>query len=433
MTSRIVFLLASILLVSGDALATSCASVPVCASVSPNSVLFVGLVVENSASADGLLRNIRMEVQEVFAGLKEDLHEVNLVNEGNWLLKGHVYLIDAFRNQEGTMLLRLCGASQEAESSNDFLSYLRERKKGKGETSLTVSASAEYRPLQDVEIRITGPKGEHVAMIGHEGKVKFSDLEPGKYSILAAKLHYELDPDERSDNQVEVPAHACAAARVQLKSHAKVSGSVRNAAGKAVSDLPIELLAITVPGQNDDYGPLSFSATTDAEGQFTFEGVLPGRYHLGINIIRYLRDSPLPRTYYPGYRTASEAVPIAVDAGGQVDGLELRLPDYGNKRKIVIQVVDEAGKPIEGAGVGNDASRSRSDRSELAALPANLKTGRDGLLITEGYEAARYLIRSSFRPTQDFRDILSSETLEILPGKSTVEILLVLKPIFKRP
>jgi len=83
-------LIANILWIAPAARATSCDHPPVCARVHPNSILFVGLALESVVPANDSLVNIRMEVQEVFAGLKEDIHEVNLVTELNWLLKGHV-------------------------------------------------------------------------------------------------------------------------------------------------------------------------------------------------------------------------------------------------------------------------------------------------------------------------------------------------------
>jgi hypothetical protein len=170
-----------------------------------------------------------------------------------------------------------------------------------------------------------------------------------------------------------------------------------------------------------------FLATTANDGTFRFDSVVPGRYLLGSNIIG-LNSSTIPPTYYPGRAERDGAVPIDIEPGANVDGLDFMLPDLGTMREIKICVVDEAGSPVNGAGVGVSFFNYLK---VTASLGENLVTGGQGCLKTKGYARLSYPINASYRPDgADFRQIRNSETVEVPPGEEAiVKILRLGKPI----
>ena len=74
----------------GDLLATSCSVPPPCARVRVGSVLFVGTVIDAGvvAGTEDSTRDVRFQVDEVFAGLSPSVKEVVVSTKGSWLGKG---------------------------------------------------------------------------------------------------------------------------------------------------------------------------------------------------------------------------------------------------------------------------------------------------------------------------------------------------------
>jgi len=78
-TLRGLVILVTFACVQRDAIATSCSVPPVCDRVPPDSVLFVGSVIDpgvEPGSRSGSNRNAVISVKEIFRGLPEDTKEV---------------------------------------------------------------------------------------------------------------------------------------------------------------------------------------------------------------------------------------------------------------------------------------------------------------------------------------------------------------------
>jgi len=211
-----------------------------------------------------------------------------------------------------------------------------------------------------------------------------------------------------------------------LSAEAEVSGFVRDARGAAIASLQLELISIPKdPLQRLSPNEPWFEAKTDSEGRFRFESVSPGRYYLGANIMDYLRNSSVPRTYYPGQRSRDGAIPIEVKLGEASENLLFTLPDFGPSRVIQLCVVDENGIPARFAGIG-DALEKLGD--DFANLGEKLQTDETGCLKAIAYARAAYAVRASLAaPGGDFRQARFSDSVVIPPGDDSVRQVLTLK------
>jgi hypothetical protein len=165
----------------------------------------------------------------------------------------------------------------------------------------------------------------------------------------------------------------------------------------------LDLDLVTVPDDVSQELSLDkpFSWTkTDADGNFLFESVSPGRYFLGSNIIG-INSSSVPPTFYPGRRDRAAAVPIQIDLGQAVNDLLFTLPDFGVRREIRLCVVDEAGKAVAGAGIGSEP-RLKEIREGA--------TDQTGCLTAAGYSTLAYSVSASFRPPPAIFAIRNSPT-----------------------
>ena len=435
MKRAVLVLLAAILVDSPLIHATSCSVPPPCGRIREGSIFFVGTALD-SGVADGpgrdAIRATRVQVDESFIGLPPNAKEVVVAEEGAWIVKGHAYLFDAGRGKDGRYYLKMCGASGElnGEYVASVLDFLRQRAKGNVKTSLTVSVSGNYQPLSEAQVTVDGPGGPFKGTTDGRGLAKFEDIQPGRYHVTASRDNYRADEERVSDSDQTVVSGSCPQSYVHLESQASLSGRLRDAQGAPVASLKLELIAFTNDPKPFVQMGKFFTATTTEDGTFRFDSVVPGRYLLGSNIIG-LNSSTMPPTYYPGRAERDGAVPIDVETGANVGGLEFMLPDFGSMREIKICVVDDAGSPVTGAGVGVSFFNYLK---VTASLGEHLVTGQQGCVTTKGYARLSYPINASYRPAgADFRQIRGSETVEITPGEEPIVKVLHLGKPFGSP
>lgn len=364
-------------------------------------------------------------MEESFAGVAPGTKDL-IIGTGlsGQLTKGRTYLIDAYKNQDGNLFPAACGSTDELASVADFVDYLRQRAAGKAKTVLAVRVNDQYKPLLGASVTISGPGAALTQMTDISGIATFADMKAGRYRISAGKAHYTLDADSHSDEDVDVSEGACPGARIVLRSDAAVSGVVLDSAGVPVADVRLSLVPFPEAGEP----PLDYAvawAESNANGEFRFDGVAAARYYLGTNMTG-VRDSPVPRTFYPGKRDKASGVAIDVKIGEAMENLVLNLPDFGAARRIEICVIDTEGKPAPSAVIKDSFGK---DGPDFARLSETLTADETGCARATGLTRAAYAIDASlFRADGGYRSASHSDVLVIDPGEAGVHVVLKLKP-----
>ena len=390
-------------------LASSCRIPPPCARITESSVVFAGMVTDLGLEEDSG-RQVRFQVEEIFAGLAPGTKEVVVTGFGGWLIKGSTYLMDVERGDDGQVRLASCRLSDEIDSpyAADYLAYLRLLAKREAGTSLTVKVTNQYDALEGADVTIIGPRGVMKTRADKDGLAKFDGAVPGHYRVNVSMPHYSLG----ADMELDVSEGSCLSSMAGMKSHASVSGYVRNAQG-----VPQPALQLQIVSAPDDPSPRNrFSTESDEKGRFVFDSVSPGRYLLGSNLNGTVA-SRIPPTYYPGNSSSDAAIPVEVKPGEAVVNLIFLLPDFGAERDIHLCVVDHYGRPVASAQITHGFNAEEPD---LAGLGYPLTTGETGCVVTHGFAKTTYAVQANSSQSQ------FSTTLVIRPGEKPVRQLLVL-------
>ena len=139
----------------------------------------------------------------------------------------------------------------------------------------------------------------------------------------------------------------------------------------------------------------SASAFTDPNGRWAFDGLPPGRYVVGVNLLEPPTiSSPYPRTFYTAGTETREATPVDVVDGQQVQ-LDLRVGPRLATCSVSGVVLDEKETPVR-------APTSSFPMSSFPLRPAPYarhadEHGRFSVLALEGrsYLVRARLIRAS--------------------------------------
>ncbi|MCK6458648.1 MAG: sigma-70 family RNA polymerase sigma factor [Planctomycetes bacterium] len=191
------------------------------------------------------------------------------------------------------------------------------------------------------------------------GRLELRSLEPGKWQVSAKSL------SQHRIATVEVEAGRFTEVAITLAGGATVEGQVRH-----VERGPLGGLFLRINREVDGFSDY-FSATTDAQGRYRLEGVLPGTYPV------HLQGKPV------GFETRALAT-IEIPAAGTVtrDILLGRITLRGTVRDA------DTGAPIPGVRIRFQSGwwgEVTTDRDGVYALP-DLQTGNYKVVLTrDGY------------------------------------------------
>uniref|UniRef100_Q01W65 Cna B domain protein n=1 Tax=Solibacter usitatus (strain Ellin6076) TaxID=234267 RepID=Q01W65_SOLUE len=205
-------------------------------------------------------------------------------------------------------------------------------------------------PLAGANIILRGPASRS-ALTGPGGDFRFDQLPPGDYEFVIHKSGYldSATPGFRSTLRLK-PGAVTESPVIDLTPLGALEGAVLDEAGK-----PLAAVVVTLGAA---------SRTTDKEGRFAFEDVIPGSYRVIVNVphearARNLMRDPAtgdyygyaPAQYYPGADDPRLAIPVAIPAGVRLRNIDLRL-----RRTLLVEftgrVVAMAGRePVSGVHV----------------------------------------------------------------------------------
>lgn len=192
----------------------------------------------------------------------------------------------------------------------------------------STSGAPRHIPLSNVSVRLSNGTFSVDVRTDGQGSFVASGIPDGIY-----KVHAEV-PDDlmASDGEVRVTGGGCATARpVWARANGHVRGTLRGPDGKPLIGLSVQLVPFGIPlGPTDrpnGEGLHGGGASTDVVGRFDIAGIEPGTYWLGFNLNfgPRLFGGEYARTYYPGTPDEAAAIPITVQRGGVVEGLDFSL------------------------------------------------------------------------------------------------------------
>lgn len=333
-------------------LGCSCAPPPPpCQAVGQSELVFLGTVTEVSAQPG----SFRMNADRLFKGALNKTVELfdDGMCDGPNLEVGKQYLMYTSRMPgSGAIPARGCTRSRRVEDADEDIAFLKEYSAGKVTTHIDGTVrfrpdepddsklgEAGRTPMKDVQVTLAGSGRTYRAVTNSIGGYSFSGIPPGEYNIDAELPGFRLNwaPD------VILAAKGCMAADMLMKVDRRVTGTIRDDNGAAVSGALVEMTST-----NDNLKrwqqPVLLDES-DENGRYVIDGIPPGEYYLGVNIASTpTKDHPYPSTYYP--RTSDKRLAMRISiVGASVQAFDLRLPQKLALITIHGRVQTPDGKP----------------------------------------------------------------------------------------
>jgi len=249
-------------------------------------------------------------------------------------------------------------------------------------------------PAAGVRIALTSEGNRLTVTTDSEGKIEVQ-VPPGEYTIapvlpLSVRVY-------GAPLRASVPARGCAPVYFSLTSNGRIEGRVVRQDGTPVPRASVDVIPAELP---PDLRPDSFTAapsgTTDENGRFTVDAILPGRYLVAVNARFGPRFfSPYLTTYFPGV--------------ARQDARGIEIGEGERKTGFTIVVTPLAETTLSGVVAFND-DRPVTEANVTAApvdhrgmIMGSSKTDSSGFFELRLLTGISYLIRAGIRTGDGFR------------------------------
>jgi hypothetical protein len=153
------------------------------------------------------------------------------------------------------------------------------------------------------------------------GKYQVSVALPAGYSSL-----FNLEATTR---ELQVTRAGCSAeVDLAVQLDGRVSGRLIGVGGEPAKDVRVSLVTVESATKGVALAETRI-AFADKNSRFELEGLLPGRYVLGVGIWKdwASNETRVPPTYFPGTRSLADATVIELGKGQKIGNLEIRVPE----------------------------------------------------------------------------------------------------------
>jgi len=166
-----------------------------------------------------------------------------------------------------------------------------------------------------------------------------------------------------------------------------IQGVVTNGATQPLRGITVAAWQLVTPTIGSPVWQTIRTATTDSEGAYMVDGLLPGRYHLRFS------DSSFPRAYaseyYDDVATLAAATELALGRGTVLTGIHAQL---GLPNTITGLVTDQAGAPLADIEVQLYRGSPQGDGTVLYLPEESARTAANGAYRIKGVDQGHYKV-----------------------------------------
>jgi protocatechuate 3,4-dioxygenase beta subunit len=296
-------------------------------------------------------------------------------------------------------------------------------------------------PIDGIAITITfaSPDSRKVfskEMTLADGTIAFPGLAPGRYFVTASSSELLGAPspgigDPQRSVNLKPGAHEVIAFR--FRRPAVIRGQVLTPTGRPVRGAIVEVVTTKSEFRGRAVVEAGPGSSTDAEGRFRIEKLVPGRYLVRARLPASV-DAPLNFVYVPRTTTSSEATPVVLEAGANVaiEITALAVPAVA----VGGRVVDAGGDPVQNATI--TLTSLEEDAIPAAYFgPAGLhlsaginplesvRTDGSGRFVVPGVRQGLYVLQAVVRETGLLTRVVAAGVAEVDVRTSTIDSLTI--------
>lgn len=426
-----------------------------CEAMGEAKAVFIGEVVEADAvsysisPAKRVPRNFVFKIEENFVGTQVG-QTVTLASGsgiggdcGYRFEKGKSYLVYAFETN-GKLQTGICTRTRSIAYAEKEIEELRALFRADGAkiygsvsfwAKLYGAADDADQSLANLALQIEqtdGAQKKYPLATGTDGKYQLANLPAGKYKITPS-VPAGMKIGGLQTREFTLNEKGCARRDLNFLNDGFLKGRVVDAYEKTVVGIPVELIPADL--LSSDFTLLqrfedmrAGSGFTNANGEFSWNSVPPGKYYLAANF-GFLPSAkyPYPTVFYRAPGEKARASIIEIGLGQKLDNLVIALPAPLATKEIRGKAFWRFGRPAANVFVYiRDAANYQ--------FIATARTDQDGSFVLRGFAGRKYIISAHTGRSFELLNFeLKAPDTEFVLGDDTGEFKLVLEknPDFK--
>ncbi|HEX5965203.1 MAG TPA: carboxypeptidase-like regulatory domain-containing protein [Pyrinomonadaceae bacterium] len=277
---------------------------------------------------------------------------------------------------------------------------------------------------------------ERTTPANNRGEFRFSEVAAGSYFVVAeapglihpmssfAVTEFGLSTTNLDADQTRVTVDGKNTTRCEVR--ALRAGTIKGTMTYVDKEPVVNARVVLFRRKGGTVTPFfSEPVMTNDRGMYRIDGLPEGEYFVSLSAGRKSANTPDPRglsgvpmAYYPGVRSITEAKPIQVQAGTEVTGINLTIPDEELRQISGVVKWKSSGEVVPGAAVtlrrkdeptveasiprmlraitppdaGNDDFLMRDMGLLIMMFPPTLDAGSDGKFVFEDLPPGAYLL-----------------------------------------